>query len=172
MNKEIQNSEDYLKEITKSNSGFVTPNSYFSEVEEKLYLKAVEDSFSKTEGFGVPDTYFNSLEDVILSKIDATNKKVKVIPLRKKILRWIPAAAAAVIALFVTLNFFDFIDNEITDDEIINWFENDLTAVSNEDFALAFEDSDLNEISITTISENSIQEYLNNQDITSLLEDY
>lgn len=170
MDDKIKHSEAFLREMTNSSSGFVTPTSYFSQVEDKILMNSLEDSFSKTEGFGVPDTYFETLEDRILNQVK--DAEVRVIPFRKKVLKWIPAAAAAIIALFITFNFIDFNSNEITDDEIINWFENDLSMVTSDDFALALEESELSEITITTLSENTIEEYLNNQDITSLLEDY
>ena len=175
MEKEIKKSEEYLYKTVGISTGFSTPTSYFEEVDDKLLINTLENSFSKTEGFGVPDSYFESLENSILSKVNSESKATKAIPLRKQIVKWIPAAAAATIALFLTLNFITFGSNELTDDEIVNWFENNSEIITNDDFALAFEDADFNELSLlsNSISANSIEEYLNNNDdIESLLEDY
>ncbi len=170
MDKEIKNIEESLKQIVGSKSGFSIPNSYFSELEDKLHINAIEDSFSTTEGFDVPDTYFDSIEESILEKV--REPKQKVISLNNRVLKWIPAIAASVLLLF-TLIFFDFSSDELTEDDLVAWFENDIESINQVDLLVAFEDVDLEDENFipASINEIKIEDYLNNEDITNLFDD-
>lgn len=169
MEQEIKHSEDFIKSIAGTKTGYTTPTSYFSKAEETIYLRSMQNDFSKTEGYGVPESYFDTLEDRIFENLNKETKP-KVIPIRKHLLRWIPAAAA-VIALYFTLSTFDFSNNEVTNDDIVSWLESDLESITSEDFILAFEETELNNLSFASddISTTTLEEYFDNEDITILL---
>jgi hypothetical protein len=165
MDNELKNSEDFIRELT-SKSGFSTPTDYFDQVEDRFSSKLREEALPKNHGFKVPDAYFNGLEDAILAKVV---KQPKVISLRKRIIKMIPAAAAASVALFLALNFISF-EEEVTTQEIENWFKNDIYRISSDDITIAFEDIDLSdEESVSSLNMDEIENYLENIDTSPLL---
>ena len=171
MENELKHSEEFLRKIVGSKTGFSVPNEYLENFETEFELKVSEDSLPSTEGYSLPENYFDSLEDIIIQK--TSTQKTKIISLNQQVKKWIPAIAAS-IALLFALTFIDFSNDELTDEDLISWFENDLSSISTEDLIIAFEDYDLNELDLdsNTITSQSIEEYLTNEDITVLLEDY
>ena len=171
MEKEIKHIEQKLQNLVGKETGFALPKSYLSDFEDTLEMNVIESSFSKTEGYSIPENYFDSLENTILSKV---KKEPKIISFKSNVYRFITVAAAIIIVIFIGVNFVDSNSIELTDDEIANWFESDIESITNYDLALALEDVYLqdSEITISSITTNSIEEYLNNEDITNLLEDY
>lgn len=172
MKKEIQSLEDNLKKLVGNETGFSIPKSYFYTIEEKINLHTLENSFCDTEGFAVPDGYFENIENEILAKVALTPKS-RVISLTKRIALWIPAAAAT-IALLFTLNFIDFNNDELSKEEIVTWLQNDIESITSEDMALVFKNLNIDDtdLTISSVSTNAIEEYLNNQEISTLLENY
>lgn len=172
MKEEIRHSELALEKLVGKQTGFTAPKNYFCQVEDRLLFE-LENPLSSTEGFGIPEAYFESLDDTILSRIAADNTP-QVISLRQRLTPWISLAAAACIVVFIGFSFWNSNMTELTDDDIVNWFEGDVNAVSNEDFALAFDEADLNDLKTTldAVKDASIEEYLLNEDITSILEEY
>lgn len=166
MDNELKNSEDFISKFASEEANFSVPSNYFDSVEDTFSAKLSEEMLPNHHGFDVSDTYFNELEDVILSKVSI---QPKVISLRRRIIKMIPAAAAASIALFIALNFITF-EKEVTVQEIENRFDNDIYRISSDDITLAFEDIDLSdEEADTSINIDDIENYLENIDTTSLL---
>ena len=151
-------------------SGFKTPENYFSNLEEitmsNLHLK----ERLNTAGFKIPENYFDSLENRIISQTSYKHK-AKVIPLITK--RYILAAsgvAAAIVLLFnLNLNTKDFSFNSI-ETEVLEKY------VSNQEFDTfdletgLIEDIDISSFFLEeSISDVSLENYLYN---TSDLEDF
>ena len=93
-----------LVEDEKNIHGFKAPEDYFETFEERLFNKIGEDSLPKEAGFSVPDAYFSGLEDVVLKKVNASEKQTKVIPLfRKRTLFYVASIAACAAILFMVI---------------------------------------------------------------------
>jgi hypothetical protein len=181
MNTTIKNSEDYLKSVLKKETGFNTPVNYFTGVENGFSIFLSEEKIPKKSAFKTPDTYFNSLEDVILAKTASTKKKLFILPNKKtykqRILKFIPIAAAASLAIFIGLHSFVFNTkknisfDDLADKEIENWIDNNINLINDDYLALTyssiyFDGSDMIPNSIT---DNEIENYLNNEDNLSLI---
>lgn len=176
MENKIKNSEAYLNSILGKENGFSIPKNYFKNTEALIETRLAEESFTKDSGFNIPDSYFRELENNILSKISFTEKEVKVISFKERILKIIPIAVAATLILFIGLNSFVFNSPEeltldsLTDDDLEFWLDSN-TLTTNE-IALTFEDDilDEDEFYFTTIKDESIENYINNAiDYTDLL---
>ncbi len=167
MDKELKNSENYISRHVSS-KGFSAPENYFDSVEDTFSAKLKEASLPEGHGFNTPDSYFENLEDTILSQV-ITPEKGKIISLRRRFIRIIPAAAAAAIALLVVFNMPKEVE-EPTLEEIANWFENDINRISSDDISLAFEDVDIDDDIIdTSFNTDEIETYLEEIDTSSLL---
>lgn len=89
----------------KNISGFKTPENYFENFEERLFIKISEESFPKSAGHSIPDGYFQNLEDRILNKVIHSEKPTKVISLfPKKYFGYAAAIAACLIIGFTVFN--------------------------------------------------------------------
>ncbi|QNM86671.1 hypothetical protein H9W90_06005 [Polaribacter pectinis] len=171
------NSENYLKSVLKNKTGFTTPENYFSDAENRFSSFLSEEKLPDNGAFITPDSYFDNLEDLILSKTTSTEKEVKVISLKQKVLKFIPIAAAACIALFIGLNSFIFSNSEnisfddLADIEIENWIENNTSLISNDDLAFAYTNIDFDESDMVpnSITKDEIENYLSNEDNISLI---
>jgi len=176
MNRQIQNSEDYLRKRTQNENGFSVPENYFENVEDVVLSKISDKDFPKDIAFSTPDNYFDSFDEEFLAKIVFPKKDVKVISLKSRILKFIPTTAAACILLFVGMNYFS--SNEkisfetISSEELELWF-NDSNLNEGSRILLEFVDADFTENDIieddTSINDDDILEYLNTIDNTSLL---
>lgn len=180
MENNIKNSEDYLKTVLKKDTGFSTPENYFSKVEESLTTIIFQEKLPKKSGLQTPENYFDSLENIILDKV-IEKKEVKVISLKERFLKYIPIAAAASIALFLSLNFFNSNNSEIINFdnlaqiEIENWIVDNATELTTEDFAtiLNTEIMSDDDFAFTDLKNDAIEDYIINTDNTFLLnEDY
>mgnify|MGYP000337523481 CR=1 FL=1 len=165
MSKEIKNSIDYIRNKTQDTSGFSTPENYFDTVEDVLFSKLIEQQLPNEDGFKVSANYFNDLETSLYSKIDFPKKEIKVIPLRKRIIRYIPHAAAASVLLFFGLNYFSLTNTSSFEDvsslDIENWIDNEYVDFNT--FNIVFVDSDFTEndlIEDETISDEDLLDYL------------
>lgn len=167
MDKELKNSEDFIRKHS-SCEGFSTPENYFESIEDGFSTKLIEASLPKMHGFSAPDSYLEDLEDTLLSQVTTPNKG-KVISLRKRFVKIIPAAAAAAIALLIVFNMPKEVE-EPTLEEIANWFENDINRISSDDISLAFEDLDIDDDIIdTSFNTDEIETYLEEIDTSYLL---
>lgn len=176
MSKELKHSVDFLNQKVGKETAFSTPENYFNEVEDTIYTSAITDSFPSKNPFSTPTNYFNTVEDSILSKINLKGKEVKVISLRKRILQYVPTAAAASVLLFVGINYFNNQKttlDDITINEIESWYENGYGTTYNEELASAISIADIEEEIFTSISEESIEDYIivNNTNNTLLSDD-
>lgn len=174
MKNELKNSENFIKSKLGKKSSFSKPKDYFDSFEDSFFTKLAEDSFSKENAFKTPNSYFDSLEDSVFSKLES-NREVKVISLKKRVLKTIPFAAAASILLFITLNTFVFnndtnftIDN-LNDSDMEYWLSSN--EINDIDIAQVFEDAilDENDFSLTTIKTENIEDYIISIDNSSIL---
>jgi hypothetical protein len=175
MDKEVKKSINYIRSKTDKNTGFCTPQNYFNNLEDVINVKLYEEKFPVKNGFKAPDTYFNNIEDRFLSTILVSKKETKVIYFKDKILKMIPYAAAASIVLFISLNSFVFTTDEeltinsLTDTEIEYWL--DSNTLNTNDISIVLEDELLkeNDFYFTTIKDETIEDYINSIDSTTLL---
>lgn len=165
MSKEIKNSIDYIHSKTQGTSGFSTPENYFDQVEDVLFSKLIEQQFPKENGFVVSENYFNDFEASLYATIDFPNKEIKVITLRKRIMRYIPTAAAASVLLFFGLNYFSLTNTssfeDVSSTDIENWI--DIEYVDFNTTNTIFVDSDFTEndlIEDETLSDEDLLDYL------------
>lgn len=176
MKKETNHSVAYLQNKVGNKNPFFTPENYFDSLENEILIKQLEESILKKQAFETPAQYFTNLEDTIISKTTVTNKNVKVITFKHKILKAIPFAAAASILLFIGLNSFVFdastddlnIEN-LNNSDIEYWLNNN--EINDSDVALLLDEEILNdnEFSLTHIKAESIEEYINSIDNTTLI---
>ena len=174
MNTKNKNSLDYIKSITQNKTGFSTPENYFDTVENTVFSKIKEQSFSKENAFTTPKDYFDNFENSLFDKINFPKKEVKVISLKSRLLKIIPAAAAASVLLFIGLNYFSFSSTpsfeSISSEELETWLDD--SYVDNAE-TLEFLDEDFDNSNLleedTSIEDEDILEYLNTIDNTSLL---
>ena len=175
MENELKNSIKYINSKTGKKSGFTVEANYFDNIEASIDAKIFEEKLSNVTAFKTPNTYFKNLEDSILDKILEEESAPKVVSLKERIFKFIPVAAAASIALFIGINTFVFKNNEeisldtITDDEIEYWL--DANTLSSTDIAMILEDDikEENDFSFTNINDESIEDYINSIDNTTLL---
>lgn len=173
----IKNSEKYIQNKVGKNTPFTIPENYFNKIEDKISIKLFEEDNSKNTGFNTPLNYFSDLEDILVSKAIEPKKEIKTTSLKQSILKVIPYAAAASIALFITLNTFVFNSNKdlsidsLNENDIEYWLNNN--EVNYNDIAVILEDelSQENEFSLTNIQTESIEDYINSIDNTALLND-
>ena len=171
MERDLENSIQFIKSKVDKTSGFEAPTNHLDSLEDKLFTKLLEEKLPAKTGFSIPESYFENVEDSILSQV----KPVKVISLKQRALRIIPFAAAASILLFIGLNAFIFnsnteVDlNEINDSDIEYWMNNN--DISYNDVALVLEDDITldNDFSMTTIKDESIEDYMNSIDESSFI---
>ena len=176
MNNELENSINYIKEKTGNNSGFSIPKDYLNGIEDDFMLKLKEEELPKTTPFDIPDTYFDNLETAILNKVTNTPKKGKVISLKNKLYKFIPASIAASLLLLITTQFFNNQSNTISLDDLSytdveNWFEEN-TIYTDTEMVFNFEDN-VDDIDFTltsvNINDNAIEDYLNSIDESYLI---
>jgi hypothetical protein len=177
MNNEIKHSVDFINKKAGKKSGFSVPDNYFKELELDIETKIIAETFHKKTPFKVSSSYFNDIEQTVLEKTLTKNKTVKVISLKQRILKIIPYAAVASIILFIGLNSFIFKTKDIltfetiSDTEIEYWL--DENNINSNEIAILLEDeiTDENIFSFANIDDDSIEDYINSIDNTSLLDE-
>jgi len=175
MENEIKNSINYINKKIGKNSGFSAPSNYFDNLENDISVKISEESFQKKISFKVPETYFNDLENRILAQVSSKEKETKLISFKERVLKLIPYAAAASIALFIGLNSFVFSNSDeftldtLSDDDIEYWL--DTNSINTDDIASILPEGILeeNEFTFTNIEDEIIEDYINSIDNASLL---
>ena len=120
-------------------------------------------------------TILNILKIHYSKKSISLKKEVKVISLRSRLLKIIPAAAAASVLLFIGLNYFSFSDTasfeSISSEELENWL--DESYINNASSTVNFVDADFKDSNVleevSSIKDEDILEYLNTIDSATLL---
>ena len=176
MEQEINKSEAFLKSVLQNSAGFSVPKDYFDTAEDRFSSFLIEKELPEETGFFVPENYFQTVEKSILKKT-GFKKEVKVISLKSKFLKYIPVAAVASIALFLSINYFTSSnDSEINFDllertDIENWIVENSNELSDKDFVaiLHSEISNENDFAITDLQSDAIEEYIINIEESSLL---
>ena len=153
-------------------TGFSVPKGYFDSVEEIFSSKLTEETFPNENGFKIPEDYLNTIEDKIISQLDFP-KKGKVISLRKRIIRFMPAAAVITIFLFLGINFMFTTETELTSDEIDLWFDDNINSISNEELFAAYDNFDLDDSKLVDniINQENIDSFVNENDAYLLLQE-
>ena len=169
-------SNNNLKTVLPKSTGFSAPKNYFSAAEDCFSSFLIENKFPKENGYTIPENYFNALESAVFHKL-TPKKEVNVFSLKRKLLKYIPFAAAASLSLFLTLNYLTpFATNEISFDaldkkDIENWIIENSNELSKEDFAtlLRNEISNENNFALTELRNEEIEEYMIYSEESSLL---
>ena len=178
MEQEINKSEAFLKSVLQNSTGFSVPKDYFDTAEDRFSSFLIEKELPEETGFFVPENYFQTVEKSILKKT-GFKKEIKVISLKSKFLKYIPVAAVASIALFLSINYFTSSnDSEINFDllertDIENWIVENSNELSDKDFItlLHNEISNENDFALTDLQNDAIEEYMINTEENSLLND-
>ncbi|SEC91184.1 hypothetical protein SAMN04489761_3941 [Tenacibaculum sp. MAR_2009_124] len=177
MNNDLKNSIDFLNEKTNKKNSFAVPENYFEEFDVDV-LDQKDIDLNKQNPFKLPNSYFDSFDDNLFEKIKESNTvKEKVIPLYKKIVQLIPAAAAASVLIFATylyskstssINF-----NTLSTTEIENWYENGYIDSSSDELIIALNESDINFDNETfdsiTLDDDNMEDYLNNLEENTII---
>lgn len=152
------------------NSGFKTPENYFSNLEDKVMLQVLLEEKIDRTAFKTPDNYFESLDNRIISQVSKKSEtKIISLPTKRKIIA-LTGVAAAIILLF-NLNLFnnEFSFSSIDNETLENY-------VSNQEFeefdleTVIIKDIDISSfIKEESISDASLENYLYN---VSELEDF
>ncbi len=175
MDKELKNNVDFIDQLVDKKTGFNIPENYFNGIEEKVSSSLFLDSLSKENSFKTPSDYFETIEDNIFSNLNLNEEKkdVKVISIRKRVLKLIPLTAAASLLLFITLNYFNtntsITFDEITSTDIEYWYENGYGDNDNDELAIVFNSSSLEDDSLSSINDDNLEEYLNDIDNTDFI---
>ena len=176
MEQEINKSEAFLKSVLQNSTGFSVPKDYFDTAEDRFSSFLIEKELPEETGFFVPENYFQTVEKSILKKT-GFKKEVKVISLKSKFLKYIPVAAAASLALFLSINYFtSSTSSEINFDtleqtDIENWIVENSNELSDKDFItlLHNEISNENDFALTDLQNDAIEEYMINIEESTLL---
>lgn len=182
MEKDTQHSIDFITKKTGKNSGFSIPEKYFEELEECVVseISTLKLPTKKTP-FNIPTDYFSKLEDEILTKITSEEntlpkKRKYVILLQERIKTIIPYASVASILLFIGAYFFNNYGNkttidDITIDDLENWYGSGYENINNTEMIMILETSDFDneEITSVNITDETIENYLNSVDTNTLL---
>ena len=153
-----------MKEDKKTNS-FNTPQNYFEDFEERLFLKISEDSIPKESGFKVPDNYFKNMENTILnriSKVESDDKSNVISIFTKKTILYAVSIAACAAIVFSIFNFDEPINdlNEIQISVIEEYIEEGNISFDTYDLtSMLSEEEDLN-LENDLFSEEVLEEYL------------
>ncbi|MGG8496547.1 hypothetical protein ACQY1Q_09035 [Tenacibaculum sp. TC6] len=170
MNDDIKNSINYLNNKTNKKSGFIVPENYFEELENKVFQEENILNAAKNIPFKTPENYFDAFEATLLDKLSIEKNTTKVIPLYKRVVRLIPTAVAASVLLFIGYTFFNNssgiinFDN-ITTSDIEKWYENGYINTDSDEFISAINTTDINfeneTINSINLDGDTVEEYLN-----------
>ncbi|WP_299013752.1 hypothetical protein [uncultured Polaribacter sp.] len=179
MESKNKNNNDFFKSIKDKNSGFTTPENYFSNIEDKLTAAIFEEQLPTKSGLKVPTNYFENVENKIRQKLEKQND-TKVVSLKAKVLKYVPLSVAASIVLILSINYLttskqNLNFNTIAHTDIENWIVNNSTALTTEDFATILNTEIMNEddFVFTELNNDAIEDYLLNTDHSYLpIENY
>ncbi|WP_440066168.1 hypothetical protein [Tenacibaculum discolor] len=173
MNEKLKHTINFINQQVGKDCGFSTPQNYFEEVEETINTSVFIDSLPKKKAFSAPDGYLDAIEAKIQSKLETEQTtETKVISLRKRILQYIPVAAAASVLLFIGINYFNtqkITIEDITITDIESWYENGYGDIDNSELAVTINTSELEEDIFASISDETLEDYLDSVDIPTLI---
>lgn len=175
MKENSKNRGNKIEKVIPEETGFKTPKNYFEKFEDKIFLKLSEDKFPKESGFETPHLYFDNIDEKILEKVILKEKRSKVYSLKKRAFKMITYSAAASIILFIALNIFltnnkqEINIDSLTESDIEFWISNN--EINYDDIAIILEEEILNEddFSLTSIKNESIEDYLISRNSPSIL---
>jgi hypothetical protein len=176
MENDRNNNVNFLQSVLKNDTGFRTPKNYFKDVEDNFSVFLAKDTFPKENSFATPKDYFEELEQSIINKI-TIKKEVRILSLRMRLLKFIPYATAASVALFLSLNYFissrtkDTSFDALVRSDIEHWVIENSNELSDQDFATLIYSNLTNEnyFALTDIKNDAIEEYIINSEDSSLL---
>ncbi len=155
--------------IILDKTNYKIPDNYFNNVEDTIISKLKIEALEKEATNSIPEGYFETLEDRVLEKIKETSK-VKTL---KRISKYIApiAIAASFLLVFLLNNTPNTITfNDLTTTEIEEFIDNDMLYYDAESIALVFPDVTLEDTNfISTLSDTEVENYLNENDLESLL---
>ncbi len=158
-----------FKPIQKD-SDFETPENYFDKFEDLVLTKLKVEALQNDESSVISEKYFENIEDTILNKI---KPKAKAFPIKKGRAKYVAffAIAASLLLIFILNNNSESLTfDSITTSEIENWIDNgniDIDALS---IASMYTDIELdNDNFSTSLSDNEVLEYLNNEDLDEII---
>jgi hypothetical protein len=168
--------ENFLKSVLNKDTGFTAPKNYFKDAEDNCSAFLVVHTFPKGNGLAAPKNYFEELEQSIINKI-AIKKEVGVLSLRTRLLKYLPLATAAFVALFLSLNYLIPSNTKSTSFETLaqpdleNWIVDNSNELSDQDFVALLHSNIINEndFALTDIRNDDIEEYIIYSENTSLL---
>ncbi|MDA9339668.1 hypothetical protein N9Q68_01715 [Polaribacter sp.] len=177
MNKEIENSEQFINQVVGKKTGFFVSENYLEEIEDNFATHLFAEKNTKKTVFEIPSNYFNTLEAKILEKTVVNKESIKVISFKQRILKVVPLLAAAAVILFIGINSFNFEKklqptfDSITDIEMENWLENNSNNINSEDIVMVFSEDDFLEIdfAFTSIEDVNIERYIYTSDDLTIL---
>ena len=146
----------------KKHTGFVTPDDYFDQFEDRLFTKISEDHIPKETGFKTPEGYFDVLDERLLQEIEQSKNSTKVIPLyTRRTLLYAASIAACAIVIFSLMNNSETITHidDIDISSIETFIDEGLLGYDITDVTALLDEEDIF---------NSIDDQLNNE----LLEEY
>lgn len=174
---------DNNKEHNKHKTGFKVPDNYFEDLNNSLYKKISISTdcnsslFPEKTGFTTPDNYFETFK-VEVHDHSKKDQKPKVIRLntKKKLLYGLSIAASLILLITLvlptksndTLNF-----ESLNTTTFNSYIETEHETIDTYMIAEVFEDEidDLNLISNDDVIDESLIDYLNNEDATHLIEE-
>ena len=158
--------KDNFKHKASKKSGFTVPKGYFDSFDEELDAKIRANSFPKSPGFNTPEGYFDNFEITI----EKPKPKGKLIEFSFSKFKY--AAAAAVVVGFLSTFYllipsngsYDKLYNNISQQEIDSWFDQNDIEISSIDMVAVYSD-DLSEAT------DLLESNFNEQNITSYLQE-
>lgn len=173
MDKDLKHSIDFINNKAGKKTGFSLPENYFEEMEKAFFSSETTVVISKENTFKTPANYFDTVEENILTKLKAAPKEVKVISLYKRVLDFIPVAAAASVLLFIGLHYITTSNKEsfntITQADIASWYENGYGDTDTNELAIALESSDFEDNILPSMDAEHLEDYLNTIDNSTLI---
>lgn len=155
--------------INLDKRNYKVPDNYFKNIEDTIISKLKVQALEKAATNAVPEDYFETLEDRVLDKINDTSK-VKTL---KRISKYIApiAIAASFLLIFLLKNTPSTITfDDLTTTEIEDFIDNDMLYYDAESIALVFPEVTLEDTNfISTLSDSEVENYLNENDLESLL---
>jgi hypothetical protein len=177
MKHNLNNREDFLKSVLHKDTGFTAPKNYFNEAEDCFSSFLSENKLPKENGFKVPKSYFKDIENSIIEKV-VPKKVVKITSLKRVLLKYIPIATAASIALFLSINYLNPSNSTkevsfetLAQSDLENWIVDNSNELSDQDFVALLHSNIINEndFALTDIRNDDIEEYIIYSENTSLL---
>ncbi|MFV0564333.1 MAG: hypothetical protein ACK5NB_00725 [Flavobacteriaceae bacterium] len=158
-----------LEQHNKAATGFKTPEGYFDNLGDRMFVGSRLRAKANTKGFTVPNHYFDALESNIATKLKA-EKAPKVISLFNKKSILYASSIAATVALLVTLTLgktnvgWNSLDAETVENYML------LEDLDTYEIANLLPIENLDETDFVNFSEAEIETYLlNNTDIEDLI---